>query len=184
VVRHLRETPPDFAQVHLLKGNHEEMMLRALGQEPELIPDWLMYGGMECAESYGIAPHELLTEDLERLAYVLAASIPAKDLAFLASGHDSIRFGDYLLVHAGIRPGVALADQSGQDVRWIRKDFLESTADHGVVVVHGHTISDAVVERRNRIGIDTGAYKFGVLTALRIEGPERSFLSTGEKGDI
>ena len=86
--------------------------------------------------------------------------------------------GDYLFVHAGVRPKVALDAQKASDLRWIREPFLSSTADHGAVVVHGHTITDAVEDRGNRIGIDTGAYASGRLTVLGVEGTERWFLTT------
>jgi len=180
VIRHLRDRPPEFAQLYLLKGNHEEMMLRALRGEPHLIRDWLKHGGDNCARSYGLDPARLLTEDTETLAHLLAGHVPAEDLDFLETCIDQVRFGDYLLVHAGVRPGVALAQQSGRDLRWIRGEFLETAQDLGAVIVHGHTITETVTEKANRIGVDTGAYRTGVLTAVRLEGAERSFLSVGE----
>ena len=179
VIRHLREEPPKFAQLHVLKGNHEEMMLRALRGEPHLIRDWLKHGGDACARSYGLDPARLLTEDAETLEHLLASHVPAADLDFLETCIDQVRFGDYLLVHAGVRPGVALTAQSGQDLRWIRGEFLETTQDFGAVVIHGHTITETVTEKPNRIGVDTGAYRTGVLSAVRLEGAERSFLSVG-----
>jgi serine/threonine protein phosphatase 1 len=105
--------------------------------------------------------------------------IPAEHVEFLESFVDSCRFGDYLFVHAGIRPGIELDQQSQSDLRWIREPFLYDETDHGFVVVHGHTITSDVDERTNRIGIDTGAYRTGVLTALAIEGPERWLVATG-----
>ena len=179
VIRHLREQPPGFAQLYILKGNHEEMMLRALRGEPHLIRDWLRHGGDTCARSYGLDPARLLTEDTETLEHLLASHIPAGDLDFLEKCIDQVRFGDYLLVHAGVRPGVALQDQSGRDLRWIRGEFLDTGQDFGAVVVHGHTITDTVTEKANRIGLDTGAYRTGILSAVRIEGAQRSFLSAG-----
>ena len=83
-----------------------------------------------------------------------------------------------MFVHAGIRPGVEVDQQSQADLRWIREPFLFDESDHGFVVVHGHTITDEVEERPNRIGIDTGAYRSGVLTALAIEGTERWLIDT------
>jgi serine/threonine protein phosphatase 1 len=180
VIRHLRDRPPEFAQLYLLKGNHEEMMLRALRGEPHLIRDWLKHGGDTCARSYGLDPARLLTEDTETLAHLLAGHVPAEDLDFLETCIDQVRFGDYLLVHAGVRPGVALAQQSGRDLRWIRGEFLETAQDLGAVIVHGHTITETVTEKANRIGVDTGAYRTGILSAVRLEGAERSFLSVGE----
>jgi serine/threonine protein phosphatase 1 len=89
---------------------------------------------------------------------------------------DTFKFGDYLFVHAGIRPGVDLEAQVSKDLRWIREGFLEDRSDHGVIVVHGHTIVEDVEEHPNRIAIDTGAYRTGVLTALALEGTERRFI--------
>jgi serine/threonine protein phosphatase 1 len=105
-------------------------------------------------------------------------AVPQNHIQFLESFLDTCRFGDYLFVHAGIRPGVELEQQSQTDLRWIREPFLLDDSDHGFTVVHGHTISPAVEERANRIGIDTGAYRTGVLTALIIDGSERRFIDT------
>jgi len=99
-------------------------------------------------------------------------------VSFLKTFVDTFRFGDYLFVHAGIRPGVELHEQRQSDLRWIREPFLLDETEHGFVVVHGHTISSEVEERTNRIGIDTGAFATGVLTALAIEGRERWYLDT------
>jgi serine/threonine protein phosphatase 1 len=109
-------------------------------------------------------------------------TVPEKHRHFLRSFADTFRFGDFLFVHAGIRPGLPLEDQSRQDLRWIREPFLKDTADHGFVVVHGHTIFEEVDSRANRIGIDTGAYRTGVLTSLVIEGAERRLLTATRAG--
>jgi serine/threonine protein phosphatase 1 len=91
---------------------------------------------------------------------------------------DQIRFGDYLFVHAGIRPEVPIEDQVPGDLRWIRRTFLDSEVDHGVMVVHGHTIVSEPEIRTNRIGIDTGAFMSGQLTALGLEGSGRWLVAT------
>ena len=109
-----------------------------------------------------------------------SCATPSREhVAFLKSFVDTCRFGDYLFVHAGIRPGVPIEDQAQSDLRWIREPFLLDETDHGLVVVHGHTISEEVDQRPNRIGIDTGAYRTGVLTALAIEGQERWLIEAG-----
>ena len=107
-----------------------------------------------------------------------SARPPPQHVEFLESFLDTCRFGDYLFVHAGIRPGVELEQQTQTDLRWIREPFLFDDSDHGFTVVHGHTISAEVEERANRIGIDTGAYRTGILTALVIDGAERRLLDT------
>lgn len=159
-----------------LMGNHEEMMLRVLGAESEQVWDWMRFGGYECAQSYGVAVGRLATLDAAAAAADVRAAIPPAHLAFVESFADSFRFGDYLFVHAGIRPGIPLEKQVISDLRWIREDFLRSTVRHPQVVVHGHTISDAPDEQPNRIGIDTGAYASGVLTAICLEGHTRKYL--------
>lgn len=179
VVALLRSNPPRFAEVHVIKGNHEEMMVRCLSGEPELIPDWLRHGGNTCAVSYGVDPAILHDTDIYRLEHTLLSHIPKADIDFLGRAVDQVRFGDYLLVHAGIRPGLPLESQSGRDLRWIRQEFLASDLIHEAVIVHGHTITETVEIQPNRIGLDTGAYRSGTLSALRIEGAERSILSAG-----
>jgi serine/threonine protein phosphatase 1 len=87
--------------------------------------------------------------------------------------------GDYLFVHAGIRPGKSLQDQSTEDLLWIRQDFTGDGNQHDHIVVHGHSISEDVEFRSNRIGIDTGAYYTGVLTCLVLEGEQQRLLQTG-----
>ena len=115
--------------------------------------------------------------EAEALAIVRSA-VPRSHREFLESFVDSCRFGDYFFVHAGIRPGIQIDQQSQADMRWIREPFLLDDTDHGFVVVHGHTIREEVEQRPNRIGIDTGAYRTGVLTALGIEGSDRWLLDT------
>lgn len=184
VIAYLRREVPRFARFHFVRGNHEEMMIRALSGEPALIPGWLQHGGLACALSYGVDPGDLMRDsDPSRLEQILRACIPREDVAFLDRSVDMIRFGDYALVHAGVRPGIALDAQTARDLRWIRGEFLDSDQEHGAVIVHGHTIREDVERRHNRIGLDTGAYLTGRLTALRLEGEERAILSTGNHTD-
>lgn len=178
VIELLRTVAPRLPNPVFIMGNHEEMMLRVLGDDAEQIWDWMRFGGYEFAQSYGVEVGRLATLDAPAAAAAVRAAIPADDLAFVAAFVDSFRFGDYLFVHAGIRPGIPLEKQKIADLRWIREDFLESNARHPQVIVHGHTISAAPDIRANRIGIDTGAYDSGVLTAICLEGTERKFLST------
>ena len=147
-----------------------------------MLESWLKFGGAECAASYGVDPNRLAVADAETGARLLRAAVPAHHLRFLERFGDTFRFGDYLFVHAGIRPGVALEDQSQVDLRWIRDPFLSDTKQHDFVVVHGHTMVDTVDERANRIAIDTGAYTTGILTALVVDGDRRRYLATGSGG--
>ena len=168
------------ADALFLLGNHEEILLRVLDGDEGVAYDWLGFGGDAFAESYGVSGIALSAMDEQRIAETLNAAIPPAHVAFLRSFGDTIRFGDYLLVHAGIRPGVAIEEQQPHDLRWIRQPFLSDAHDHGCVVVHGHTISDGVDRRANRIGIDTGAYRTGILTAAVIEEADLRFLATGD----
>lgn len=178
VVERLRTYRHIRLQPHFLAGNHEEVLLRLLAGERGILDSWLKYGGAECLRSYGTDP-ALLKGLSERSALaIIKQAVPATHARFIASFADTLKLGDYLFVHAGIRPGLDLSLQSQTDLRWIRSPFLECEDDHGLVVVHGHTIRETVDERPNRIGIDTGAYRTDVLTALAIEGDRRWFINT------
>lgn len=159
-----------------VKGNHEEALVRGLKGEPNLLPDWLKHGGYDTAESYGLDKGALMGQPDHAMEHILLSAIPGRHIEFLDGFHETIRFGDYLFVHAGIKPGVAPEQQSGKDLRWIRAEFLNSEANFGCVVVHGHTISETVEVRTNRVGVDTGAYKTGVLSAFWIEGDKTGTL--------
>lgn len=178
-------------RVRLISGNHEEMLLRA-AQDARVLPGLLRYGGRETLLSYGVdpgSPDDVDGHDegeLEALRVALAAALPDRDLAFLQAAEDMVRIGDYAFVHAGIRPGLPLDEQSRRDLRWIREPFLSHAESHGAVVVHGHTITAEPEFRPNRIGIDTGAFSSGRLTALALQGTARWLIetSTAEGGEI
>lgn len=163
--------------VRILMGNHEEMFLDALEQE-EVMRHFLRFGGREMLLSYPLDPLAYTRAELGEVADLALAVIPEQDITFIRSFEDQVELGDYLFVHAGIRPGVALADQRRADLRWIREAFLDHDKSFGRVVVHGHTISDSAQIRHNRIGIDTGAYRSGRLTALGLEGTNRWLLTS------
>lgn len=162
---------------YFLRGNHEEMLLAILAGDMTVAGDWLGHGGVETLESYGMDP-ALYWRDPDAFLPALRTAIPPTHVAFMEAMLDQVRIGDYLFVHAGIRPGIPLEEQTGRDLRWIRGGFLDSRADHGVVVVHGHTIVTTPQFRHNRIGIDTGAYRTGRLTALGLEDDARWTLTS------
>jgi serine/threonine protein phosphatase 1 len=179
VVERLRTYGLRDSTTVFLCGNHEEVMLRILAEERGgLLADWLKFGGAECLQSYGLDPIDAAAKSEAAALKAIRAKVPQAHADFLASFADTYRFGDYLCVHAGIRPGLEIAEQAQSDLRWIREPFLDDTKDHGFVVVHGHSISNKVEQRANRIGLDTGAYRTGILTALAIEGTARWFLDT------
>ena len=178
VVERLRTYRHDGVRTVFLLGNHEEVLLRILNGESSLIESWLRFGGAQCLSSYGIDPHTVRSMRPAEAVEAVRAAIPAAHVKFFEEFIDTCRFGDYLFVHAGIRPGVELDDQRQSDLRWIREPFLLDETDHGFMVVHGHTISSDIEERSNRIGIDTGAFATGLLSALAIENGERWHLDT------
>jgi serine/threonine protein phosphatase 1 len=176
VVERLRTYRHPGVRPVFLLGNHEEVLLRILDGDASLIPSWLKFGGAECFRSYGGDPSALERMPGSDAVAAVRGAVPDTHVEFLNGFADTFRFGDYLFVHAGIRPGIALEEQRQSDLRWIREPFLFDNTDHGFVVVHGHTIALKVEERANRIGIDTGAFATGILTALGIEGTERWFI--------
>jgi serine/threonine protein phosphatase 1 len=178
VVERLRTYKHPRTRPVFLLGNHEEVLLRILRGESDLITKWRWFGGSECLASYGVDASKLTGMSDEDSLALIRGAIPKEHVAFLETFDDSCRFGDYLFVHAGIRPGVEIDQQRQSDLRWIREPFLFDETDHGFVVVHGHTIRPEVEIRPNRIGIDTGAYRTGVLTALAIEGSDSWLLDT------
>lgn len=183
VIERLRTYSRRGIEPVFLLGNHEEVLLRILAGDSELITKWRWFGGAECLLSYGVNPDEVARASDDEALAIVRGAIPREHVQFLEGFADSCRFGDYLFVHAGIRPGIELEQQSQADLRWIRQPFLNDKTDHGFVVVHGHTISSSVELRPNRIGIDTGAYKTDILTALGIEGSDRWLLDTTSKSE-
>lgn len=169
-----------FEAVHL-KGNHEDCLLRFL-DDVSIGPDWFAIGGDATAMSYGarIPKGLTLTERFDHIHAELRAKIPARHLEFLGRLELMHQAGDYVFVHAGIRPGVPLEQQEPDDLMWIRDEFLNSPDTQGKVIVHGHSITATARPEihDHRIGIDTGAYATNVLTCLVIEGSDRRFIST------
>ena len=178
VVERLRTYAPTFAKTVFIAGNHEEVFLRILHGEIDILPDWMKFGGSECIRSYGLDPRSFRRIEPAAALERLRAAVPPAHIDFVESFVDTFQFGDYLFVHAGIRPGVDLIEQDQFDLRWIREPFLSGEDEHGMLVVHGHTIVSEVDERTNRIAIDTGAYRSGILTALVVENDRRWYLET------
>jgi serine/threonine protein phosphatase 1 len=164
-------------RVRTLKGNHEEAMLLFL-EDAGVGPTWAEYGGGTTLASYGVVPPRTRTEPAawEAAREALAQKLDPGHLALLRALELSVVFGDYVFVHAGVRPGVPLDQQSEQDLLWIRGEFLETERACDKVVVHGHTPAEEPHRSRWRIGVDTGAYATGVLTALKLDGTEQGLL--------
>jgi serine/threonine protein phosphatase 1 len=166
-----------------LRGNHEDRMAMFL-EDPGIGPSWCDYGGRDALRSYGVtAP----TDRDDAVAWAAAsasfnAALSERHRTFLRNLEASISVGDYFFAHAGARPGVALEQQSAYDMMWIRQSFLSDNRAFEKIVVHGHTPADDIQADHRRIGLDTGAYATGVLSAVRLEGSERAALQTAMTG--
>ena len=166
-------------EVRTLKGNHEEAMINFLA-DAGAGPEWVEYGGGQTLASYGVIQPKLRGDanDWERTREELGRLIPPSHLTFLSSLELILVVGDYAFVHAGLRPGLSIQDQDEHDLMWIRDVFLNERRPFEKVVVHGHTPEEAPYVGLCRIGIDTGAYATGVLTAVRLYGEERSMIQS------
>ncbi len=164
--------------VRFLMGNHEEVFLLALEGDLRALRFLIRIGGRETLLSYGLTDEQYRGLDFEGLAALMRTKVPQAHIDFLAGFERWIEVGDYLFVHAGVRPGIAIAEQATSDLYWIRDDFLRHRESFDKMVVHGHSITQDIDLRPNRIGIDTGAFASGRLTAIGIEQSERWFLST------
>jgi serine/threonine protein phosphatase 1 len=181
VIRFLRDLAISGRfDLRLIMGNHEELLLLATAGDAKAMRVLMRTGGEATLRSFGLHDEEIGQGSYGDLAQLLRDRLPTEDLDFLRRGENMIVLGDYAFVHAGIRPGVPLDAQVSEDLRWIRSEFLQSTRNHGKIVIHGHTPTADVAERPNRIGIDTGAYATGRLTAIGLSGEDRWFLATGE----
>jgi serine/threonine protein phosphatase 1 len=172
VVERLLAGPlPGFA-TDLLMGNHERMLAQALSDEG-LALGWIQNGGRDTLASYARALG--LRHDPGAL---LTGAFPEEHEEFLGQLRLHVTHGDYLFVHAGLRPGVPLSAQTEHDLLWIRQPFLGHPGPHEKVVVHGHTPSERPEIGRWRIGIDTGAVFSGRLTTLVLDGEGQDILTT------
>ncbi|WP_439633855.1 metallophosphoesterase [Glycocaulis sp.] len=165
--------------VRFLKGNHEEAMLDFLA-DPAAGPVWVQYGGGETLAGYGVKPPAAQAgpQAWQDAHAALTGALPAHHRAFLEGLEPFVVEGPYMFVHAGVDPAKSLAEQSERDFYWIREKFLHSTRRFEYVVVHGHTPEQDYHHDERRIGIDTGAYLTGVLTAVRLEGDDVTFLQS------
>ncbi len=178
VIERVMQLASASTDVRLIVGNHEELLIRTWDGDRRSAGLINRVGGKETMLSYGIDEADYDKADLDELVELISSHVPEDHIAFLKGADDWIVAGDFLFVHAGIRPGDAIEEQRTSDLRWIRREFTDFKGDHGMIVIHGHTITEEVDAHDNRIGIDTGAYATGKLTAIGIEGTERWFLQT------
>lgn len=174
---------------HALRGNHEQVMLDVLEGSHMALRQWLRFGGVETLQSWGVdaALINMVQDDPGAEQTVIESLRDVTSLAIVdwLNALPSFRLlGDYLFVHAGVRPKLTLEEQSDDDLLWIREPFLSSKLRHPWCVVHGHSQSDAVDIFHHRIGIDTGAYRTGILTAIGIEEDRHWVIQTGTDYEI
>jgi serine/threonine protein phosphatase 1 len=172
-------------ELHLLKGNHEQALLAFL-DAPQRGAPWLGFGGAETLLSYGVEPPAGTDgpEAYLRARDELLERMPASHLKLLQDLELMVLVGDYAFVHAGVRPGQPLEAQAETDLLWIRRGFVDHPGPFGKVIVHGHTwLSERPQVSEHRLGLDTGAYATGVLTAARLEDGEIALLPV-QRGDV
>jgi serine/threonine protein phosphatase 1 len=178
VIDFLLKDLPDRWDCRFLKGNHEDALLTFL-RDPKFGTAWIDYGGLPTLASYGVAPVRRGAKiEWASTAGALEAALPRSHVDFLARLPLYQSVGDYLFVHAGIRPGIPLEYQSEKDMLWIREEFISARRNWTCTVVYGHTPSAEVALGDGRIGIDTGAHATGKLTAIGLSGADRWLLST------
>lgn len=178
VVEHVMGLERPGWDIIKLMGNHEFSLLEFV-KNPEVYLSWRMFGGTETLMSYGVRP-PLFSDpkELQRAHGDFLTALPREHFAFLTGLPFSHTVGDYFFVHAGVRPAISLQAQAAEDMLWIRDDFLICDQWLGKLIVHGHTPEEEPVVRSNRIGIDTGAYATGRLTAVKLSEDRYTFLST------
>jgi len=169
----------EHREVICLKGNHESYLVEFL-KNPAILPKWFQYGGLDTLHSYEITPRSHFDpKEQEYLATALSLALHKRGhLEFLDQLKISFLCEDFFFVHAGVRPGIPLDQQSEEDLLWIRDDFLHHGGFLGKIVVHGHTPVSHPEVCSNRINIDTGAYATGRLTCLIIERDRMKFISS------
>ena len=167
-----------------LAGNHEDLLMAFL-ENAAVLEVWRSLGGLETLHSYGVdVGLAMAGRDFGAVQAAFAARFPKRHRDFLETLKVSTAIGDYFFCHAGVRPGVPLDRQDRDDLLNIRDPFLSSEAEHGKLVVHGHTPSVAPEIRPNRIGIDTAAYATNRLTCLVLEKDQRRFLHVGDDSGL
>ncbi len=169
----------DWARAVALMGNHESIMLDALDGKRDELDSWLRFGGRQTLMSWGVDESVLDDGTLDEILSAAREVVTTDERAWMGRMRRTLRVGDYYFVHAGVRPGVPLDQQCDDDSLWIRDEFLDSKRNHGAIVVHGHSIRKNVEQLPNRIGLDTGAYATGYLTAIGLEASSQWIVSTG-----
>ena len=168
-----------------LEGNHERYFFNiAVNPETDLafLNFFIDNGGISTLAQCGVRLAELYRLDMAEIRARVVQGLGSERMAFLESLALTHRVGDYLCVHAGINPERPLDDQDDYEQLTIREKFLypEKGWNHDVTVVHGHSIS-APVATAHRIGVDTGAFLSGALTAVQVQGDRLRFLTVVDR---
>ena len=172
---------PQGYERRYLKGNHEQSML-AFMDAPLANRAWAFQGGAETLSSYGVTPPlRGGDEDWVNAAEQLKAAVPPAHLEFLTGLERYVELGGYAFVHAGVNLGRPLEKQTDDELFWSRDRFINSSRRFSHCVVHGHTPSIEPYADQRRIGVDTGAYATGTLTAARFEGEGVAFFSVPDR---
>ena len=168
-------------EARFLRGNHDQILLDFLADH-SLGPYWCRVGGRETLFSYGVEAPATRKHMEAWLAArdAFAANMPERHLGFFQDLSFSFTCGDYFFAHAGAQPGTPLEEQTERDLMWIRKPFLDDESRFDRIVVHGHTPAEEAHADHRRIGLDTGAYMTGVLTACCFEGEARRLIQAVE----
>jgi len=159
-----------------LKGNHDQRFEDFCQNPNQYGEEFMRWGGGPTLRDYGVVPHP--GESYASMAERLNGNMPACHIGFIKNLEFFYSIGDYYFCHAGIRPGVRLAEQSPSDLMWIRNEFIPHAYLYEKIIIHGHTMCDEPEVMPNRINIDTGCYQSGMLTALVLEGNSKTFIHT------
>lgn len=170
VLRSLHELQGQFSGVVCLRGNHEEMLLNFLSHPYEYGPMWQQFGGRQTLASFGVAP---VFQGDPKEEWMLA-----RDSLYRAMGDDLVGWvtdlpalwqtGNIACVHAGADPDISFLLQDQQSLTWGHDAFPYKQRQDGIWVIHGHTIVKEIGAHQGRIGIDTGAYATGLLSAISV----------------
>lgn len=179
VINCLMAPPPaDFDRV-CLTGNHETAMLSYVDGEITLT-QWLAMGAEATLLSYGLDSQHLAKQypSPRKLDEFIRSSLPSDHIAFLRDLPIMLDTPSVLFVHAGINPHASIADQTDQDLVFIRGRFIKSRTPLPKLVVHGHTQVTSPEARGRRLNLDTGAFHSGKLTVARFWSGSVHVMST------
>lgn len=183
---------PNGLERVFIKGNHEWGMLGFMNDPLSFAKDWLKWGGIETVASYGVEIPDVITQEnivngiilpaeYERLAEALRKAVSDFHIDFLNTLKVYRTVGDYMFVHAGIKPNVPIRRQDAQTMMRIRDVFLKSDVEHPYKIVHGHSIFNDVEIKKNRIAVDTGFYESGLLSCVVLEGTQADVIQVQQK---